>query len=74
MIRKVIKWHNVETDGLPPKDGYYLCTVNEILYQTVNYSTKHKLFNVSDDDISTAIPVTYWAELPQIEEVKNEDN
>lgn len=46
---------------LPSEPGIYTCITKSGEFITVNYNTKHKMFNVSDDDTSTAITPLAWA-------------
>lgn len=56
----------------PEKSGEYLCAAGELNeWIVLNYSAKHELFNAHDDvprehAEKHAIPVTWWAELPEI--------
>jgi hypothetical protein len=83
MISKTIQFHEVAKDELPKDSGEYLClSANEYGVYSImgmGYSSKHKLFNVSDydNDTSRAIGVTYWAEIPDmsltdIDEIKKQ--
>lgn len=49
-------------DRLPSKEGPYVCVCDTGYISILEYHTKHKLFNVSDDNISTAINVLYWTD------------
>ena len=60
-----IRWFNSD-EIVPSKDGYYLCQTKPGRYTTLKFSTKHKMFNVSGDDVETAIEVQWWAFLPEL--------
>lgn len=53
-------------DRLPSKEGNYLCICKKGYATTLNYNPKHKLFNVSDNNVNTAIDVFYWADLSYV--------
>lgn len=54
-------------EELPKRSGEYLCLV-DTYWATLPYSTKHKRFNVYNDDTGPkyAIDVLFWAELPEL--------
>ena len=54
-------------DQLPEKTGYVLAACKSGLVTELLFSKYHGLFNVMDsnDDISTAIPVSYWQPMPK---------
>lgn len=49
-------------DRLPSKEGPYLCVCDTGYISILSYNTKHKLFNVSDNNTDTALKVLYWAD------------
>ena len=66
-------------ERLPDKSGDYLClsTCNHVM--TLNFNTKDNMFNVSDNDTSTAIMPLAWAKIPAsfkkfVKELKGDDN
>lgn len=54
------------SERLPEKSGYYYTYGSSLGVDSMIFSAKHKLFNVTDNsnDISTAIAVTHWCEKP----------
>lgn len=60
-----IRWFNSD-EIVPSKDGLYLCQTNEGRYATLPFSTKHQMFNVSGDNVETAIEVQWWAFRPKL--------
>ena len=60
-----IRWFNSD-EIVPSKDGFYLCKTNLERYTTLPFSTKHQMFNVSGDNVETAIEVQWWAPLPEL--------
>ena len=60
-----IRWFNSD-EIVPSKDGYYLCQTMAARYATLLFSTKHKMFNVSKDNVDCAIEVQWWAFLPEL--------
>lgn len=52
------------SDRLPTEQGRYLCIVSYGDIITLPFNIKHKMFNVSDDDASTAITPVAWAKMP----------
>lgn len=60
-----IRWFNSD-EIVPSKDGYYLCQTSPGRYTTLPFSTKHQAFNVSEDNVETAIEVQWWAFLPEL--------
>lgn len=60
-----IRWFNSD-EIVPRKDGHYLCQTNEGRYATLPFSTKHQMFNVSGDNVETAIEVQWWAFRPKL--------
>lgn len=65
-------------ERLPDEPGDYLC-LNTCSYpMTLNFNTKHNMFNVSDNDTSTAITTLAWAKIPAsfkkfVKELKGDD-
>lgn len=71
---EVTGWVSVE-DRLPKNSCdviCYDCRINQLYF--TNYSSRHKEFNVADDDDSEgfAIHPTHWMLLPELPEVKHE--
>ena len=67
MIEVKVKFYEVEKDGLPKKSGDYLCFVNNLYYESLPFSVRHKAFNCFDqfDTTDTKIEdVTLWANYP----------
>ena len=60
-----IRWFNSD-EIVPSNDGYYLCQTSPGRYTTLPFSTKHKMFNVSVDNVDCAIEVQWWASLPEL--------
>lgn len=66
-------------ERLPDKAGDYLC-INSCSYiTTLNFNTIHNMFNVSDDDVKTAITPLAWAKIPAsfkdfVKELKGDDD
>lgn len=60
-----IRWFNSD-EIVPSKEGHYLCQTNLGRYATLPFSTKHQMFNVSEDNVETAIEVQWWAFLPEL--------
>ena len=60
-----IRWFNSD-EIVPSKDGHYLCQTNPGRYTTLTFSVKHQMFNVSGDNVETAIEVQWWASLPEL--------
>lgn len=53
------------SDKMPEKSGYYVCVAGETKFVADLYYLKElELFNVSGEDIETAIEVFAYAELP----------
>ena len=48
----------------PSQDGEYICLVKSGYIATIPYNTKHKMWNVTDDDIHTDMTgsIVAWAE------------
>lgn len=72
-----MKWNDTK-ELLPEKTGEYLAYTKCGDVTILGYSVRHKLFNCRDwrDDTDTAIEVTHWAEiselnLPERNEVQN---
>ena len=71
--KKCIKWIPT-AERLPVKSGHYLCIPEGANYMAdIPFSELHHAFNVLDeykrDDIQRlAIPVSHWAELPELPE------
>ena len=66
MIEVKVKFYEVEKDGLPKKSGDYLCFVNNLYYESLSFSVRHKAFNCYDrfDETDTKIDVLLWAKYP----------
>nr|DAG23549.1 MAG TPA: hypothetical protein [Caudoviricetes sp.] len=60
-----IRWFNSD-EIVPSKDGHYLCQTSPGRCTTLPFSTKHQVFNVSEDNVETAIEVQWWAFLPEL--------
>ena len=62
-------------EELPKRSGEYLCLVGGTYWANLPYSTKHKRFNVYNEDTRPkhAIDVLFWAELPEMPEEEQED-
>ena len=67
-----IRWFNAD-EIVPSKDGRYLCQITPVTYSILRFSTKHQMFNVSGDDVDTAIEVQWWASLPELPQKEAED-
>jgi hypothetical protein len=57
------KWTSVE-EALPKEDGEYL-TYHDGYYMLLQYSTKHKLFNVTEKPQTAITSVTHWMPIPE---------
>ena len=67
MIELKVKFYEVEKDGLPTESGNYICLVNNHYYESLQFSSRHKVFNCYDqfDKTDTKIEdVTLWANYP----------
>ena len=66
MIELKVKFYEVEKDGLPTESGDYLCFVNNLYYESLPFSSRHKAFNCDDrfDQTTTKIDVLLWAKYP----------
>ena len=67
MIEVKVKFYEVEKDGLPKKSRDYLCFVNNLYYESLPFSVRHKAFNCYDrfDNAANKIEdVTLWANYP----------
>ena len=60
-----IRWFNSDAI-VPSKDGHYLCQTIPGRYASLPCSTKPQRFNVSGDDVETAIEVQWGASLPDL--------
>lgn len=58
-----IRWFNSD-EIVPSKDGRYLCQTAPGYFATLPFSAKHRMFNVSGDNVETAIEVQWWAFQP----------
>lgn len=67
-----IRWYNSDKI-VPSQDGCYLCQTTPSSYATLRFSTKYKMFNVSGDNLETAIEVQWWAFLPELPQKETED-
>lgn len=67
-----IRWFNSD-EIVPSKDEHYLCQTSPTHYATLPFSTKHQAFNVSGDNLETAIEVQWWAFLPELPQKETED-
>lgn len=67
-----IQWFNSD-EIVPSKDGYYLCQKMPGRYTTLPFSAKHKMFNVSEDHVETALEVQWWAFLPELPQKEVQD-
>jgi hypothetical protein len=67
-----IRWFN-PNEIVPSKDEHYLCQISPTHYATLLFSTKHQAFNVSGDNLETAIEVQWWAFLPELPQKETED-
>ncbi len=66
------EWISVE-ERLPETDGEYL-TFNGLIYYLLNFNASLRLWNVSNDNVSTAIrDVTHWMPLPEPPKMKGGD-
>lgn len=54
------------SERLPEESGYYYTYGSNLGIDSMIFSAKHKMFNVTDNsnDFSTAIAVTHWCEKP----------
>lgn len=54
------------SERLPEKSDYYFTYGSNLGIDSMIFSAKHKMFNVTDNsnDLSTAIAVTHWCEKP----------
>lgn len=56
-------------DKLPETDRSVLIIgASGAYWGNVGFSAKHGLFNVTGDNLKTAIYPMYWAELPEVDE------
>ena len=60
-----IRWFNSD-EIVPSKDGHYLCQTGPGRFTTLPFSTKHQLFNATEDCTDYAINVTWWAPIPEL--------
>ena len=60
-----IRWFNSD-EIVPNKDGHYLCQTMQGRYASLPFSVKYQMFNVSGDDVDTAIEVQWSASLPEL--------
>ena len=60
-----IRWFNSD-EIVPSKDGHYLCQTGPWRFTTLPFSTKHQLFNATEDCTDYAINVTWWAPIPEL--------
>ena len=70
----VFNFHLVE-DGLPEKSGEYYVITSGGFVDHMDYSKRHKMFNVFDFDktTETAIGVIAWADVPdELKAIKEE--
>lgn len=66
-------------ERLPDEPGDYLCLITCNHVMTLNFNTKHNMFNVGDDYTSSAITPLAWAKKPAsfekfVKELKGDDN
>lgn len=52
-------------EKLPKRRCEVLTVTTTGFTMILRYNPKHKLFNVSDEDTSTAIPVAFWLPIPE---------
>ena len=60
-----IRWFNSD-EIVPSKDGHYLCQTGPGRFATLPFSTKHQLFNATEDCTDYAINVIWWAPIPEL--------
>lgn len=66
-------------ERLPTEPGKYLCLARYGDIFTLDFNTTHNMFNVSDDDTSTAITPLAWANMPAslipfVKELRGDDD
>lgn len=63
-----VEWHDVREE-LPQKSGAYLTIDYQGTMDMMDYSARHRLFNVGDEEEEPMYPVpcTWWAEVPRPE-------
>lgn len=69
-----ISWISVK-EALPEKSGKYMVVTCAGWVTTLGYSAVHKAFNVNDyEEVpDTAIDVAYWAWMPWIPDIDDEE-
>lgn len=73
-MQSIIKWTKA-SEALPTNknETLFLTITNNRYIRNLEYSHKHKLFNVVDDFTEYAIKIDYWAEIPKLIPVKKLD-
>lgn len=66
-------------ERLPTEPGKYLCLSSYSHIFTLEFNTTHNMFNVSDNDVSTAVMPLAWAKMPAslipfVKELRGDDN
>ena len=66
VLNTLITWYSA-SKVLPATDGKYLCyPEGSCSIKELPYSADHRMFNVSNGDLDTAIDVLWWAEVPAL--------
>ena len=63
------EWISVD-ERLPENYGEYICCTGHKTIMQLVYNPKHRLFNVSYDNVECAMKVTHWMPLPEAPKMK----